>query len=65
MSYKEQSSTKGYSLAEHCEMKVCSDVENGKLMDTKVTISGHFWIAGNTRDEFVEKLRNLIDQYEI
>jgi hypothetical protein len=65
MSYKEQVSTKGYSLAEHCDLVVCSDLENGRVRDTKVTITGHFWIAGSDRKEFVEKLRNLIDQYEI
>ena len=65
MSYKDQTSTKAYSLAEHCDLVVCSDVKNGRLMDAKVTVSGHFWIAGSDRDEFVEKLRNLIDQFEI
>lgn len=42
-----------------------SDTENGQLMDTQVEISGVFCISGDDRDEFLEKLERLIDDYRI
>lgn len=41
------------------------DKIDGEYLDTCITLSGLFWVAGNQRHEFLEKLGNLIDEYRI
>ena len=41
------------------------DIDNGKELDTAVSLDGGFNICGETRHEFFEKLGKLIDEYRI
>ncbi|MFK5950942.1 MAG: hypothetical protein QM500_19495 [Methylococcales bacterium] len=45
------------------EMEI--DMDSAGQLDTRVIIDGEFWIDGNKRNEFVEKLGKLIDEYRI
>lgn len=42
-----------------------SDVDVGEVLDTKVRLTGEWWIAGEKREEFCNKLGALIDEYRI
>lgn len=42
-----------------------SDVIDGETLDTRITVSGQWWIAGGHIKEFTEKLSHLIDMYRI
>jgi len=42
-----------------------SDVIDGETLDTRVTITGNWWIAGGHIEEFTDKLSHLIDMYRI
>lgn len=38
---------------------------DGEYLDTCVHIDGEFWVDGGRRDEFAERLGQLIDEYRI
>jgi len=49
------------------ELSVEMDIDHidGEYLDTKINIDGDFWVEGNRRKEFSEKLEKLIDEYRI
>lgn len=41
------------------------DVIDGEKLDTRVTLSGEFWVGGSERMNFNRELGELIDKYRI
>jgi len=50
-----------------CKIELESDVENNELLDTRVTIEGHYlcYIAGTDIKRFKNGLYEFIDRYRI
>lgn len=38
---------------------------DGDYLDTRVQLVGEFWVGGSLRNEFVEKLERLVNEYRI
>jgi hypothetical protein len=47
------------------DLEMVIDRIDGEYLDTKVSLSGEWWIAGASRHEFAQKLGALIDEYRI
>ena len=56
-----------YKHLGHLEIKYESELYNGEILDTRVIIEGQImiWIAGDTIEEFHEKLKQVIQTYRI
>jgi hypothetical protein len=42
-----------------------SDIDLGEVLDTRIYLTGEWWIAGCQREEFCRKLGHLIEEYRI
>lgn len=38
---------------------------DGEILDTNVKLEGEFTVAGSTREKFLQKMADLIDEYRI
>ena len=49
------------------DVKLTSDKISGQLSDTKIEISAGTlcWVSGDSIDEFMKELQNIIDKYAI
>ncbi len=45
--------------------KMESDIYEGEVLDTRISLDGEWWIAGSQRNDFCKKLGDLIDEYRI
>ncbi len=44
---------------------VTSEVHDGRVLDTKIEIEGQSlcWVSGEQKDEFLNKMKELIEEY--
>lgn len=49
------------------EVNVTSDIYDGKILDTQIEIEGGTlcWVCGEQRQEFIEKMQALVNEYRI
>lgn len=52
-------------MSNNSKVKETHSLGDGVIYDTKVEIIGEFWVGGSQREEFKEKLADLIDEYRI
>jgi len=63
MSYRKINEQRQPSSGVNLNMEI--DIYDGKALDTSCELSGGFCISGLDREEFTQKLGNLIDEYRI
>ena len=56
---------KSISIGEFIEAELTTDIYNGERLDTRIEITGDFWIAGNTIEEFCDQLKKLVQEFFI
>ena len=52
-------------VSDNVECQMSCDVDEDGVFDTKVVIDGEFWVSGEKRLEFKDKLSTLINEYRI
>jgi hypothetical protein len=57
--------TETHPLADEVELQMLCDKDGGEIFDTRVIVDGEFWVSGNQRLEFKDKLAKLINEYRI
>ena len=53
------------SVSDGCVANLVIDKIDGDFLDTQVNLNCQFWVAGNTRNVFLDKLSELIEEYRI
>lgn len=57
--------TQSHIVSDGVNAELQIEVIDGIQMDTSVTLSGQFVVSGSSKDSFLKKLGELIDEYRI